>query len=94
VDPIEIGRTLDETWRVKRLLASGISSDRIDVWYERAIDAGAAGGKLCGAGGGGFLMLIVDPDRQAAVRQTLHDMTEVEVGYETHGSRLLLPAPE
>lgn len=94
IDPIELGRTLDETWRVKRRLASGISSDRIDVWYERAIEAGATGGKLCGAGGGGFLMLVVEPGRQAAVRRVLHDMTEVEVAYETQGSRLLLPMTE
>lgn len=94
LDPIDLGRALDETWRVKRRLASSITSDRIDAWYERAAEAGAVGGKLCGAGGGGFLMLIVEPSDQAAVRQALNDMSEIQVGYETQGSRLLLPFVE
>lgn len=93
-DPLELGRLLHETWNLKRQLASKITNDRIDRWYQRALEAGAVGGKLCGAGGGGFLLLIVEPHRQRAVRQTLKEMVEVRVSFETGGSRHLLPIGE
>ena len=86
-----VGRILDEGWQLKRGLASTITNDAIDAWYGRAPEAGAIGGKLCGAGGGGFLLFVVAPERQEAVRQALDDLIEVPVGYEVHGSRVLLP---
>lgn len=88
-DPLEFGRILDATWRRKRQLACGISNERIDAWYERAKEAGAVGGKICGAGGGGFLLLVSPPHRHETVRQALRDMQEVRIRYEAQGSCVL-----
>jgi D-glycero-alpha-D-manno-heptose-7-phosphate kinase len=87
---VEIGRILDETWQLKRSLASSISTDQIDVWYRRALEAGAVGGKLCGAGGGGCILFVVPHERQERVREALSDLIEVEVGHEVHGSQVLV----
>jgi D-glycero-alpha-D-manno-heptose-7-phosphate kinase len=94
VDPSLVGRILNHGWQLKRRLASSITNDQIDRWYERAMDAGADGGKLCGAGGGGCIVFIVDPERQNRVREALSDLIEVPVSYEVHGSRVLLPPGE
>jgi D-glycero-alpha-D-manno-heptose-7-phosphate kinase len=91
VQPDLVGRILDDGWQLKRQLASTITTDEIDAWYERALKAGADGGKLCGAGGGGCILFIVSPERQDRVREALRDLTEVPVSYEVHGSRVLLP---
>jgi D-glycero-alpha-D-manno-heptose-7-phosphate kinase len=90
-DPIAFGGVLDETWKHKRRLASTISSDQIDGWYDRAREAGAIGGKIAGAGGGGFLLLIVPPSRRAAVCRALPELTPVPVSYEPTGTRILMP---
>jgi len=82
------GAGLDAGWRLKRTLAPGISDSRIDAWYERARAAGATGGKLCGAGGGGFLLLAVPPSRQQAVCEALPELRRVRFGFEPRGSRL------
>src|SRR5213080_3340755 len=58
----DIGRLLHESWQIKRQLAEGVTSDTIDAIYDAARDAGAQGGKLLGAGGGGFLLLFVEPE--------------------------------
>jgi len=84
------GHILDEGWQLKRRLASTITSDQIDHWYQLALEAGAIGGKLCGAGGGGFLLFIASPDRHEPVRAALSDLSEVPVGPEVHGSQILL----
>jgi D-glycero-alpha-D-manno-heptose-7-phosphate kinase len=91
VDPAAVGRILDDGWRLKRSLASTISNDAIDDWYQLALDAGASGGKLCGAGGGGCILILAPPERHDAVREALHDLVEVPVTYEVYGSRVLLP---
>jgi len=91
VDPRSVGKILDHGWHLKRSLASTITNDSIDDWYERALEAGADGGKLCGAGGGGCILFVVPPDRQDAVREALHELVEVPVTYEVHGSRVLIP---
>jgi D-glycero-alpha-D-manno-heptose-7-phosphate kinase len=93
-DELEIaalGRILDAGWRLKHDLASGISNDRIDRFYAQALAAGALGGKLCGAGGGGFLLFIVEPERHAAVRAALAELSELPLVHEVHGSHLVLP---
>lgn len=93
-DPLEFGRVLDDSWQLKRRLASTISNERIDAWYGRAKSAGAVGGKICGAGGGGFLLLVMPPERRQTVRQALGDMMDVPIRYEAQGSRLLWPFVE
>ena len=85
-----VGSVLNESWQLKRQLASTITTDQIDTWYRRARQAGALGGKLCGAGGGGFLLFIVPPERQESVRRALPDLREVSVGPEAHGSHVLI----
>jgi D-glycero-alpha-D-manno-heptose-7-phosphate kinase len=91
VDVLRFGRILDETWQLKRGLASTITNGQIDRWYECGKRHGAVGGKLCGAGGGGFLLFIVPPECQPAVRQALSGMTEVPIRYEVHGSQVVHP---
>ena len=93
-DPVKFGRVLNDTWQLKRQLASKITNSEIDTWYHKAMDAGALGGKLCGAGGGGFLLFIVPPERQMSVREALGDLREIAVGHEAQGSRLLFPLME
>jgi D-glycero-alpha-D-manno-heptose-7-phosphate kinase len=92
IDLEELGARLDRGWELKRRLASKISNPEIDCHYTRAMAAGAEGGKLCGAGGGGFLMFIVKPDKRDPVRRALSELTAVSIGYETQGSRVLFPA--
>jgi D-glycero-alpha-D-manno-heptose-7-phosphate kinase len=89
LDILEFGRLLDEGWQLKRQLAHGISNSQVDTWYQSARDAGAIGGKLCGAGGGGFLLFIVPPEHQQDVRHALGGLKEVPLGYEAQGSRIL-----
>lgn len=90
-DPLQFGRIVDQSWHLKRGLARAITTDEIDTWYSRAMSAGAVGGKICGAGGGGFLLFIVPSEKRASVRDALGDLLEVRVGYEVHGSQVLLP---
>jgi D-glycero-alpha-D-manno-heptose-7-phosphate kinase len=91
-DPASFGRILHESWELKRQLASTISSSQIDAYYERAIAAGAEGGKICGAGNGGFLLFLVRPEKQPAVRKALSELREVPIRFEVYGSRVLLPS--
>jgi D-glycero-alpha-D-manno-heptose-7-phosphate kinase len=83
-------RVLDETWHLKRGLASTISNSQIDDWYRAAKEAGALGGKLCGAGGGGFILFVARQPQQQAVREALSDLKEIQVHPEVHGSQILL----
>lgn len=89
LDAAAFGHILDEGWQLKRRLASTISNDEIDSWYQLARDAGALGGKLCGAGGGGFLLFLVPAQRQEQVRKAMHRLKEVSVEPEVHGSQIL-----
>lgn len=89
-DTKAFGQILDEGWGLKRGLASLITTSEIDTWYQRARDAGAYGGKLCGAGGGGFLLFVVPAEHQDAVRQVLSPLRDVPIGPEAHGSQILL----
>ena len=84
------GRIMDEGWQLKRNLASTITTNQIDQWYQRALEAGAVGGKLCGAGGGGFLLFIAPPQHHELVRRALCGLYNLTVGPEVHGSQILL----
>lgn len=88
------GRLLDEGWRVKRRLASAISSEEIDAAYERALTAGAIGGALLGPGGGGFLLLFVPPERRARVRTMLRPIPHVPFELEHAGTEIIFVDPE
>ncbi|HVC56965.1 MAG TPA: kinase [Stellaceae bacterium] len=92
IDLLGFGAALHRGWELKRRLASKITTAEIDSHYMRAMEAGAEGGKLCGAGGGGFLMFIVRPAKRERVRQALAKLTWVPIRYEVHGSRVLYPS--
>jgi D-glycero-alpha-D-manno-heptose-7-phosphate kinase len=89
VDTEALGQLLDETWQVKRRLGPGVSTPAIDEWYRRARAAGALGGKLCGAGGGGCLLLVVPEACRSAVRAALSGLAELRLGYAGRGSEAL-----
>ena len=89
----QLGALLDSGWKAKRSLASTIASSETDVLYERALEGGAVGGKIAGAGGGGFLLLVVPTDRTEAVRAALPGMLDVSIAYEPRGARLLSVVP-
>jgi len=83
------GDLMHEGWLLKKSMAANISPPQIDEWYERARAAGAWGGKLLGAGGGGFLMLICPPDKRSNVEQALAELRSVPVAFENFGSRVI-----
>jgi D-glycero-alpha-D-manno-heptose-7-phosphate kinase len=85
-----IGPALRESWEAKRKLASRVSNDQIDAAVTRALDAGASGAKLTGAGGGGFLLVICPVERQRRVRESLAEMRELPVKLDRLGSRVVL----
>lgn len=87
-----VGRILDTGWKHKRQLAGRITNSAIDSMYDRALDAGASGGKIAGAGGGGFLLLYCPPDRQAQVREALSDLKELPFALERDGTKVILNA--
>jgi D-glycero-alpha-D-manno-heptose-7-phosphate kinase len=74
IDLPEIGRLMDENWELKRRLSDGISNPKIDRMYEAAKHGGAWGGKIMGAGGGGFLFFVAPPERHAEIRKALEPM--------------------
>ncbi len=88
------GNLLDEGWKLKRDLSDLVSNSEIDQAYQAAISAGASGGKLLGAGGGGFLLFIVEPHLQPKVREALKHMVEVPIRFEYRGSHIALYDPE
>lgn len=85
----KIGEMLDEAWNLKKQMSSGISNSFIDEMYEKAKKAGAVGGKILGAGGGGFLLLFVPPEKQTIVRHVMREYKETQFGFETEGSRII-----
>ena len=85
----EIGALLNVSWNMKKQLASKISNSDIDDMYQKAIEAGALGGKILGAGGGGFLMLLVPEIRKEEVRRALSDYKEVPICFEPQGSKII-----
>ena len=84
----EFGEILHEGWKLKKSLTQDISSSVIDSYYEEARAAGAIGGKLLGAGGGGFLLFYVNPEKQDAVIKALPDLYLMQPGFDSGGSRI------
>ncbi|HEY0838532.1 MAG TPA: kinase [Azospirillum sp.] len=93
--PLEdMGRLLHESWMLKRELSSSVSNSAIDDLYESALAHGALGGKLLGAGGGGFLLLYVPPERQAQLREHFRDLIAVPVRFDVGGSKIVVYEPD
>ena len=90
----EFGRLLDYTWKLKRQTGSQISTNDIDILYNKAIEAGALGGKLLGAGGGGFLLFYVPKEKQRAVEKALGSLLFVPFEFENSGTEIIYYAPE
>jgi D-glycero-alpha-D-manno-heptose-7-phosphate kinase len=90
----ELGRLLDEGWTLKRRLSDRVSTPHLDGIYDAARRAGAVGGKLLGAGGGGFFLLFVRPEDRPKVRAALPSLLEVPFRFETSGSRIVLYQPD
>ena len=90
----DFGRLLDVTWRLKKETGSSISTNSIDELYERGIEAGALGGKLLGAGGGGFLLFYVQRDKQEEVRKEMCELMHIPFKFEDGGTRVIHYSPE
>jgi D-glycero-alpha-D-manno-heptose-7-phosphate kinase len=90
----EFGRLLKETWKIKRSLTQKITNANIDEIYDAGIDAGALGGKLLGAGGGGFMLFYVPPERRQALRTRLKRLLCVPIAFSNRGSDVVVYEPE
>lgn len=90
----EFGRLLGESWKIKRSLTKKITNGVIDHIYNDALKAGAIGGKLLGAGGGGFILLYVKPDNQERVKQSLRKLLHVPFKFEKYGSQVIYKMPD
>lgn len=90
----DFGKLLDYTWKLKRQIGTAVSTDSIDCLYAEGIRAGATGGKLLGAGGGGFLVFYAESERQKAVRQAMKDLMYVPFEFENGGTRVIHYTPE
>lgn len=92
-DITAFGRLLHENWQLKKKLSKKISNSAIDNLYERALRKGAIGGKLLGAGGGGFMLLFVPPGKRKEVKEELRRLLEVKFSFEFDGSQIIYYNP-
>lgn len=90
----DFGRLLDHTWKLKRQTGSAVTTNSIDELYAKGVSAGALGGKLLGAGGGGFLVFYVQPERQEAVHLAMKDLLYIPFEFENGGTRIIHYTPE
>ena len=90
----DFGRLLDHTWRLKRQTGGAITTDSIDAIYEKGLSAGALGGKLLGAGGGGFLVFYVQPEKRQSVMEAMRDLLYVPFQFEDGGTQVIHYTPE
>lgn len=90
----DFGRLLDHTWRLKRRTGSAVTTDNIDHLYEAGMKAGALGGKLLGAGGGGFLIFYVQPEFQQRVKEVMCDLLMIPFEFENQGTQVMYYSPE
>jgi D-glycero-alpha-D-manno-heptose-7-phosphate kinase len=93
VDILEIGRLMHEGWMLKRLLSRNISTDYIDHLYQQGRKAGAVGGKLLGAGGGGFMLFMAPPDRHQSIKEAMN-LLEIPFAFEPSGSTVIFESQE
>lgn len=92
-DMNDFGRLLDHSWKLKRNIGTKISNNCIDGLYERGLKAGAMGGKLLGAGGGGFLLFYVEPEKRSAVVREFSDLMQVPFSLENEGTSMVYYNP-
>lgn len=90
----DFGRLLDHTWKLKKQTGSAVSTNSIDALYEKGMQAGALGGKLLGAGGGGFLVFYVQPEYQDAVKEAMKELMYIPFRFEDGGTRVIHYTPE
>ena len=90
----DFGRLLDTTWKLKKGTGSSISTGSIDELYDKAMKAGALGGKLLGAGGGGFLLFYVQPENQKLVKEAMSDLMYIPFRFEDAGTQVIHYTPE
>ena len=91
-DLTKFGEMLNEGWKLKKKLSSGISNELIDHYYKLAIEAGAIGGKISGAGGGGFLTFYCEKKNQVKVKESLKNLQELKIGIDKVGTSLIFPS--
>ena len=87
-NPLHLGQLLHEGWQLKRSLSDKVSNQHIDEIYAAGLGAGAIGGKILGAGGGGFVMFLAEPNRHEAIRKALSRLVAVEFKFENKGSEV------
>ena len=90
----DFGYLLDHTWKLKRQTGNSISTSNIDALYQKGVEAGALGGKLLGAGGGGFLLFYVQPEKQDAVKLAMRDLLYIPFKFEDGGTQVIHYTPE
>lgn len=90
----DFGRLLDRTWRLKKQTGTAVSTNSINELYEKGIKAGALGGKLLGAGGGGFLVFYVQPEKQMILREVMKDLLYIPFEFENSGTQVIHYTPE
>ncbi len=90
----DFGRLLDHTWCLKKQTGSSVSTNNIDIFYEKGIKAGALGGKLLGAGGGGFLIFYVQPEYKENVMKAMQNLMHIPFSFENGGTRVIHYSPE
>ena len=90
----EFGGLLNASWALKRQTGKAVSTDRIDELYQKGIKAGAIGGKLLGAGGGGFLLFYVPKNKQEAVFLAMRELLYIPFTFENEGTKIIYYAPE
>ena len=90
----EFGRLLDYTWKLKQKTGKMVSNDSIDLLYQKGIDAGAIGGKLLGAGGGGFLLFYIEKEKKEKLIQALPNLLYIPFEFENNGTRVIYYTPE
>ena len=83
------GKLLHQNWELKKKMSDDISSKQINTWYKKACDQGAIGGKLLGAGGGGFLLFYADTKSHDKIKQALSDLTHIPFSFEEQGSKII-----
>jgi D-glycero-alpha-D-manno-heptose-7-phosphate kinase len=92
-DVENFGSILDENWRLKSQLTSGITDPQIDEWYDKGIKAGATGGKLLGAGNGGFIMFYAPPENHENIKTSLCGLRPIKFGFDRNGAQIVFYSP-